>query len=85
MFLLFTSSSLFPATVSSTDSSQYLLFSSFLTPGYNVSETIRKGIFEVDCYAKEEAQLSLGYFSALIGMCITLKSMFGKSSCRRGI
>lgn len=35
--------------------------------GHKVSETIRKGIFDVSCYNREEGQLSLGYFSALIG------------------
>ena len=42
-------------------------FNRLFFSGYNVSETIRKGIFEVECYVREEAQLSLGYFSALIG------------------
>lgn len=39
--------------------------------GYNVSETIRKGIFEIGCYDQEEAQLALGYLSALIGMSVS--------------
>ena len=32
-----------------------------------MSETIRKGIFEIGCYDQEEGLLALGYLSALIG------------------
>lgn len=36
--------------------------------GYNVSETVRKGVFDVELYEAQPALLSAGYFAALIGM-----------------
>ena len=55
---------------------KFIIFFMFSFAGYNVSETIRKGIFDVSCYDREEAQLSLGYFSALIGKMILIPNSF---------
>ncbi|XP_054724732.1 sodium-dependent phosphate transporter 1-B-like [Uloborus diversus] len=38
--------------------------------GYKVSDTVRKGIFEVETYSEFEKQLMMGYLSALIGSAI---------------
>ena len=32
-----------------------------------MSETVRKGVFDVSIYEGEESMISLGYFSALVG------------------
>lgn len=39
----------------------------FIILGYKVSNTVRKGIFDVEMYSEHEKILMFGYLSALIG------------------
>lgn len=42
------------------------------TPGYKVSDTMRKGILDIDVYVDSEVELMLGFLSALASSALWL-------------
>lgn len=45
----------------------------FIITGYKVSDTVRKGIFDVETFSEFEKELMLGFLASLIGKLIFIK------------